>query len=71
MEKTFDTLLEDLIQATYETGYYAGKGDSGRLLHRMAITRRTEAKEALIAHVAKLVTEQVKMAMPHDHELPF
>lgn len=36
-----ETLIDLLIDATYDTGYYAGKGESNKPWHAEAIKRRT------------------------------
>ena len=36
----FKTLIDDLIGATYDSGYYSGQGRDGEDLHRTAMARR-------------------------------
>ena len=41
--------VEELIQATYDTGYYCGQGQSGTEPHKLAVRKRNAIKAELLA----------------------
>lgn len=53
----FDALIEDLIQAAYDTGCYAGDGQSGTPLHKQAIAERKQARADLEAAILSAMKE--------------
>ena len=54
-------LIEDLIQATYDTGYLAGQHHSGTPDHAEAMRKRIDAKAALTAHVADFRRQRAEL----------
>ena len=46
-----ELLLNTLINAAYETGYYSGKREDGQLHHVEAIARRTNLKQQVLARM--------------------
>lgn len=63
-------LVQQLISATYDSGYYSGKGEDGQPHHVDAIQERESKRKALIAIIerwerireAQGVTEEYKCA---------
>lgn len=56
-ETNIETLIEDFMQATYDTGCYCGDGRSGTPLHQQAIKERREARAALEAGIAAAIQD--------------
>jgi len=44
-----ERVIDDLIQAAYDTGYYCGHGQSGTELHKLAIRKRNALKVEVLA----------------------
>ena len=41
-------VIEDLVQKSYDTGYFSGKGEDGSSSHKVAIQARQLAKDKLL-----------------------
>ena len=42
-------VVDELIMAAYDTGYYSGKGEDGTELHKLAIRKRNALKAEMLA----------------------
>jgi len=42
-------VVDELIMAAYDTGYYSGKGEDGTEHHRLAIRKRNALKAEMLA----------------------
>ena len=42
-------VVDELILAAYDTGYYCGQGQSGTELHKLAIRKRNAIKAEMLA----------------------
>ena len=42
-------VVDELIMAAYDTGYYSGKGEDGTEHHRLAIRKRNALKTEMLA----------------------
>ena len=42
-------VVDELIMAAYDTGYYSGKGEDGTELHKLAIRKRNALKSEMLA----------------------
>lgn len=57
-------LVRELIDVTYETGYYSGKGEDGQPHHIKAIKRREKLRHKVYFRLA--VVEILKKEMIDD-----
>ncbi len=57
-----NTLIADLIDATYDTGWYSSRIETGRTeyrkLHEEALARRNDVKKQLLMAIAELGKEK-------------
>lgn len=51
---TIEQLVEELVQAAYETGYYSGKREDGEPHHVQAIDNREALQDKLLKRIAAL-----------------
>lgn len=61
-EKQAKELVQNLIDASYDTGYYSGKGEDGMYHHLSAINAREDLRNEVIHHLTNQSTR------PHDAE---
>jgi len=57
--KQYENLIYLLVDYTYDSGYYSGKGLDGTFEHEEAVWRRDDCKKRLIAEI-KLEIELAK-----------
>ena len=60
-------VVDELIMAAYDTGYYSGKGEDGTELHKLAIRKRNALKAEMLAILE--VKEATIEALGHEMDL--
>lgn len=58
MLSNIESLVGELIDAAYDSGYYSGKGEDGQPRHMAAIERREKLRGELLRRLSSPVPSQ-------------